>query len=84
MPNSRILALLSALLACTAGVGAQAPDSLPFGDGERLTRIRIRASKLGTVGHAVMTLSGPVDVRGTGDDARVVRRKRGHPAVQGK
>ena len=64
MPNSRLLGLISALLACAAGAGAQAPDSLPFSDGERLT-FRISAGKLGTVGHAVMTLTGPVDVRGT-------------------
>jgi hypothetical protein len=52
------------LLACATVARAQVTDSLPFGDGERLT-FSIRTSKLGTVGHAVMTLTGPVDVRGT-------------------
>jgi hypothetical protein len=56
--------LLAALFVCATAAGAQATDSLPFGDGERLT-FRIRTAKLGTVGHAVMTLTGPVDVRGT-------------------
>jgi hypothetical protein len=64
MRNSRLLGLISALAACAAGAGAQAPDSLPFSNGERLT-FRIRAAKLGNVGHAVMALTGPVDVRGT-------------------
>ncbi len=64
MASNRLLGLIAALLACTAGARAQAPDSLPFSDGERLT-FRIRASKLGNVGKAVMTLTGPVDVRGT-------------------
>ncbi len=39
-------------------------DSLPFACGERLT-FRVRTAKLGTVGHAVMTITGPVDIRGT-------------------
>jgi hypothetical protein len=43
---------------------AQEAESLPFSEGERFT-YRIRASRLGTVGHAEMALSGPVDVRGT-------------------
>jgi hypothetical protein len=53
-----------ASLGCGGTAGAQAADSLPFGVGERLT-FRIRTSKIGTVGHAVMALTGPVDVRGT-------------------
>ena len=39
-------------------------DSLPFGDGEKLT-FNIRTAKFGNVGKAVMSLSGPVDIRGT-------------------
>lgn len=60
----RLASLVPALFACAAVAGAQAPDSLPFSDGEHLT-FRIHTSKLGTVGHAVMALTGPVDVRGT-------------------
>src|ERR1017187_8748448 len=52
------VALLSASIA-----GAQAPDSLPFGSGERLT-YGVRASKFGKVGHAVMAVTGPVAMRG--------------------
>lgn len=39
-------------------------DSLPFGAGEKLT-FTIRTAKFGKVGKAVMSLSGPVDIRGT-------------------
>jgi hypothetical protein len=39
-------------------------DSLPFGAGEKLT-FTIRTAKFGKVGKAVMSLAGPVDVRGT-------------------
>jgi hypothetical protein len=52
------VALFSASIA-----GAQAPDSLPFGNGELLT-YGVRASKFGKVGHAVMAITGPVDIRG--------------------
>jgi hypothetical protein len=45
-------------------VGAQAPGPLPFGIGERLTFV-VGTTHLGNVGQAVMTLTGPVDVRGT-------------------
>jgi hypothetical protein len=57
--------LISALsvLGCAAVAGAQAPDSLPFGCGERLT-FGIHASKFGTIGHATMTVDGPEFVRG--------------------
>ena len=51
-------ALVSASIA-----GAQAPDTLPFGKGELLT-FGVRASKFGKVGHAVMSVTGPVTVRG--------------------
>ncbi len=39
-------------------------DSLPFGNGEKLT-FNIRTAKFGNVGKAVMSLGGPVDIRGT-------------------
>jgi hypothetical protein len=42
---------------------ARATDTLPFGDGERLTFL-IHTTKFGNVGKAVMTLTGPVEVRG--------------------
>jgi hypothetical protein len=42
---------------------AQTIDSLPFGNGELLT-FGVRASKFGTVGHASMAISGPVQIRG--------------------
>jgi hypothetical protein len=42
---------------------AQSAGWLPFGGGERLT-FRIRTAKLGTVGKAEMTLTGPVEIRG--------------------
>ena len=38
-------------------------DSLPFGSGERLT-FRIRATKFGTIGHAVMAVTGGEYIRG--------------------
>ena len=43
---------------------AQAPDTLPFAVGERLT-YGVRTSKFGAGGRAVMSVTGPVDVRGT-------------------
>jgi uncharacterized protein DUF3108 len=74
------VARLVGAIGCAAAAGAQAPeqpperptdrladhpaDSLPFACGERLT-FRVRTAKLGTVGHAVMTITGPVDIRGT-------------------
>jgi hypothetical protein len=74
------VAWLVGVLGCASAIGAQAPeqpperlaerpaehpaDSLPFACGERLT-FRVRTAKLGTVGHAVMTITGPVDIRGT-------------------
>jgi hypothetical protein len=45
-----------------AAVGRPAA-ALPFGDGERLTFV-IRTKKFGKVGSAVMSLTGPVDIRG--------------------
>lgn len=42
---------------------AQAPNSLPFGGGERLTYV-VSTARLGKIGDAVMALTGPTDVRG--------------------
>jgi hypothetical protein len=44
-------------------VDAQSLDSLPFGSGELLT-YNVRASKFGSIGRAVMAISGPVTIRG--------------------
>ena len=54
---------LTVLIMSAAVVGAQTPDSLPFGNGEVLT-FSVRAAKFGRLGHAVMAVSGPVNVRG--------------------
>jgi hypothetical protein len=54
---------LALVIAGASVAGAQAPDPLPFGSGELLT-FTVRASKFGKVGHAVMAVSGPVDIRG--------------------
>ena len=51
-----------ALAAATAGAQPAAP--LPFGVGERMT-YTARVAKLGKVGTATMSVTGPVDVRGT-------------------
>ena len=59
-----IVGSLIGMLACSAPSAAQAPDSLPFGNGERLT-FAIRAAKFGTIGHAVMSVLAPVQMRGT-------------------
>jgi hypothetical protein len=64
MRAERLAGLLAVALACAAVSRAQGTDSLPFGAGERLT-FGIHTAKFGNVGHAVMTLSGPVDVRGS-------------------
>ena len=58
-----LVGLLATLLAGATGASAQASDSLPFGSGERLT-FGIRATKFGTIGHAVMAVTGPEYVRG--------------------
>jgi hypothetical protein len=61
------VAALGGVMACAQLSGAQprarAADSLPFGDGERLTFI-IHTAKFGNVGKAAMALTGPVDIRG--------------------
>ena len=56
---------LALALSCTAPMmlQAQAPE-LPFGAGEEL-RYRVSAGKLGSIGEGVMSVSGPIDVRGT-------------------
>jgi hypothetical protein len=62
-------------------------DSLPFGAGEKLT-FSIHSSKFGNVGKAVMSLSGPVDVRGTAtvlasfDASAGVMLLKGHDATR--
>ena len=48
---------------------AQAPE-LPFAVGERL-QYRVSTGKLGSIGEGVMTVEGPVDIRGT--EALVLR-----------
>lgn len=62
MDASRIVAI-AAGLCIAAALDAQVPASLPFASGERLT-FRVQAWKFGTIGHAVMAVSGPVTVRG--------------------
>jgi hypothetical protein len=59
----RLVGLLVGTFASATVARAQAADSLPFGSGERLT-FAVRASRFGTVGHAVMAVTGPVEVRG--------------------
>lgn len=51
-----------ALLACTNAALAQ--TELPFVAGERL-HYRVSVSRLGTIGEGMMSVDGPVDVRGT-------------------
>jgi hypothetical protein len=63
MRRGRLVAVLVGLCICAPLARAQTPDSLPFGNGERLT-FGVRTSKFGKVGHAVMAVTGPVDVRG--------------------
>ena len=56
---------LVAVLELTAIIGASAQSTeLPFDVGERL-RYRVSVGKLGAVGRGEMSVSGPVDVRGT-------------------
>ncbi len=62
-----ICAVIGGLIACASLSAAQPVahprDSLPFGNGERLSFV-IHTSKFGNVGKAVMALNGPVEVRG--------------------
>jgi hypothetical protein len=53
-----------ALGAFVASSGRAQETELPFGVGERL-RYRVSVGKLGTIGEGVMSVDGPVDVRGT-------------------
>ena len=64
------------VLALATSVQAQAA-TLPFGVGERL-EYRVSVGKLGTVGDGVMSVDGPVDVRGT---ATLVLRSEIHARV---
>jgi hypothetical protein len=59
----RRICLVVALMGSSVA-SAQIPDSLPFGSGELLT-YGVRASKFGKVGNAVMSVTGPVVIRGT-------------------
>ena len=57
--------LLRALLLLAFATSAQAQSAtLPFGVGERL-EYRVSVGRLGTVGEGVMSVDGPVDIRGT-------------------
>jgi Protein of unknown function (DUF3108) len=65
MEERKLIGLFVLMFSVVTSAGAQQRDSLPFACGERLA-FRIRSSKMGNVGRAVMALSGPVDIRGTG------------------
>jgi Protein of unknown function (DUF3108) len=54
---------LMAIASLAANAGAQAPERLPFGVGERLT-YRARAARMGVSGRGSMWIEGPVTVRG--------------------
>ena len=54
---------IALLLSLGSVVGAQAPNAVPFGAGERLY-FTVR-SKLGTVGRAVMAINGAAELAGT-------------------
>ena len=68
--NHRRLIASAAILSCAVAgamfpqaAQAQMPDGLPFYAGERLT-YRLQLSKVGKSGTAVMSMDGPVEVRG--------------------
>jgi uncharacterized protein DUF3108 len=65
MRRVEVIGLLALVVTAAPIARAQQRDSLPFVCGERLA-FRIRSTKIGNVGRAVMALSGPVDIRGTG------------------
>jgi hypothetical protein len=79
--------MLVGTFACASAISAQSIDSLPFGAGERLT-FTIRTEKFGNVGQAVMSMTGPVDVRGKAamlasfDASAGVAFLKGHDATQ--
>jgi len=54
---------LTAAFTLASAAGAQAP-ALPFGIGEQL-KYTVHGTGIGSGGNAVLTISGPVDVRGT-------------------
>jgi hypothetical protein len=60
---ARGAAVMAGLLMGVASANAQATE-LPFSVGERL-QYRVSTGKLGSIGEGVMTVEGPVDVRGT-------------------
>src|SRR5471032_2573870 len=64
MRKRECVGLFALLMSVATAADAQRPDPVQFSCGERLA-FRIRSSKIGNVGHAVMSLSGPVDIRGT-------------------
>jgi len=67
-PIGRALLRAAVALGLTSSLGAvhaaMRPAALPFGIGEQLT-FAVTTTHTGTVGKAVMSLTGPVDVRGT-------------------
>lgn len=59
------VAMFSAILSVPAGGAVrQQTSDLPFAPGERIS-YRVSARGMGTIGHATMSVTGPVDVRGT-------------------
>lgn len=60
----KVVALAIALDASAAASASAQASELPFDVGERL-RYRVQVGKLGTIGDGEMSVSGPVDVRGT-------------------
>jgi hypothetical protein len=63
--NAWKAATLAVALELSAGLRTAAQTTaLPFDVGERL-RYRVQVGKLGTIGEGEMSVSGPVDVRGT-------------------
>ena len=60
---ARTAALLAGVALLPTDAPAQMPDGLPFGAGERLT-YRVQLSRLGKAGSAVMSMEGPMEIRG--------------------
>ena len=60
----KVVTLAAALDMSVAAHSAAQTIELPFDVGERL-RYRVQVGKLGTIGEGEMSVSGPVDVRGT-------------------
>jgi hypothetical protein len=79
-PRSSIIAGVALLVIGAAVVASPVRAQvaqLPFAAGEQL-RYRVSAGKLGTIGEGVMSVDGPVDVRGT---ATLVLRSEVHARV---